>query len=65
MLKELSNANFMNFRVFLEMAAAGDVTKLPMNFEKDDKEYLYQFPMEYWPEAMKKRFDLFLKLLKI
>lgn len=64
MLKELSNANFMNFRVFLEMAAAGDVTKLPMNFEKDDKEYLYQFPMEYWPEAMKKRFDLFFKALE-
>ena len=47
-----------------EMALYGDVSRMPINIDKDDIEFLKQFPHQYWPEAMHQRYQYLFKALK-
>jgi hypothetical protein len=38
------------------MAIMGDVIRQPIRLDKDDIEFLYQFPPELWVQAIKKRY---------
>ena len=46
------------FKKLYEMAIRHDIAKLPVNIDKDDIEFLQQFPHEFWKEALKMRYDM-------
>jgi hypothetical protein len=48
--------NFIKRKIFNEMAIMGDVIRQPIRLDKDDIEFLYQFPPELWVQAIKKRY---------
>lgn len=43
---------------FKEMAMRHDISKTPVNFDKDDIEFLSQFPHAFWPKAQQQRYDM-------
>ena len=65
----------MSFNMFLEMARRGkgemegEAPRIPLNFDKDDLEFLEQFPSNYWESAMSLRYhklhDALIKLHEI
>jgi len=65
----------MSFNMFLEMSRRGEgemegeASRIPLNFDKDDLEFLEQFPSNYWESAMSLRYhklhDALIKLHEI
>jgi len=47
-----------------EMALYGDVSRMPINIDKDDIDFLKQFPHQYWPEAMHQRYQYLFHAIK-
>ncbi len=43
-------------KLFSEMAERLDVGKLPAKLDKDDIEFLHQFPSQYWTQALHQRY---------
>lgn len=50
-------SNFIKRKIFNEMAIMGDVIRQPIRLDKDDIEFLYQFPPEIWVQAIRKRYN--------
>lgn len=47
--------NFLNFfenKLLLEMAKQGDRPRGAIKLDNDDIEFLYQFPPQYWTQAI-------------
>ena len=49
-------SNFIKRKIFNEMAIMGDVIRQPIRLDKDDIEFLHQFPPELWVQAIRKRY---------
>jgi hypothetical protein len=49
-------SEFVKLKLFSEMAIEGDVVRKPIRLDKDDIEFLYQFPPELWSMAIRKRY---------
>ena len=49
-------SNFIKRKIFNEMAIMGDVIRQPIRLDKDDIEFLHQFPPELWVQAITKRY---------
>jgi hypothetical protein len=52
------------FQTFYEMAIQGDVPRIPVNIDKDDIEFLRQFPSYFWKQALHQRYDKLFHLLR-
>lgn len=58
MASSSSFKKFLEHKLFLEMAIPGDIVKYPFQFEEDDIDFWNQFPVEYRPDAVHKRYNL-------
>jgi len=48
--------DYFKQKVFSEMAIDGDIIRNPIRLDKDDIEFLYQFPPQLWIQAIKARY---------
>jgi hypothetical protein len=56
-IKKENLSRFFGFRID-EMAKEQQRVRKSVQFDKDDIEFLYQFPHNLWSQAMNKRYDL-------
>ena len=56
-IKKENLSGFFGFRID-EMAKEQQRVRKSVQFDKDDIEFLYQFPHNFWSQAMNKRYDL-------
>lgn len=49
-------SDYVKQKVFSEMAIEGDIVRNPIRLDKDDIEFLYQFPPILWIQAIKARY---------
>ncbi len=65
-LKEQQFTGFRpnHFKTLYEMARRYDVTKMPVNFDEDDIEFLQQFPHAFWAKASQQRYNMLFDALE-
>ena len=50
-------ANFLKNRLIVEMAIMGERPRAAIKLDGDDIEFLYQFPPQYWSQALYQRYN--------
>ena len=48
--------DYFKQKIFSEMAIEGDIVRNPIRLDKDDIEFLYQFPPQLWIQAIRARY---------